>query len=140
MHSKYPGDGRHYINIPGVNNRLYLFFDTVHLLKNVRNNLFNTKKIVFPAFTFNIATDNKISSGPGYISWADIKSIYDRDKNLDANLRQAPKLTYKALNPGNNKQIVNLAIAIFYETTVVGCKKYLPERSDVSSFLELILC
>ena len=33
LHSKYPGYERHYINIPVVNNRLYLFFDTVHLLK-----------------------------------------------------------------------------------------------------------
>ena len=58
---------------------------------------------------------------------------------LDANLRQAPKLTYKALNPSNNKQNVDLAIAIFHETTVAGCKRYLPQRSDVSSFLDLIL-
>ena len=71
---------------------------------------------------FNIGTDNKISSGPSYISWADIKSTYDRDKNLDANY-----VKLRVLNPGNNKQNVDLANAIFHETTVVGCKKYLPE-------------
>ena len=31
-----------------------LFFDNVHLMKNVRNNLFNVKKFVFPSFTFNV--------------------------------------------------------------------------------------
>ena len=139
LHAKYPGDKKHYINFPGINNRLYLFFDTVHLLKNIRNNLFNYKKFVFPAFEFNIGIEHKISSDHGYICWTDIKSIYEKDQKLDANLRQAPKLTYTALNPSNNKQNVGLAIAIFHDTTVAGCKKYLPQRSDVSSFLDLIL-
>ena len=33
--------------------RTYMFFDTVHLLKNIRNNLLNTKKFVFPEFSYN---------------------------------------------------------------------------------------
>ena len=30
--------------------KIYLFFDNVHLVKNIRNNLLNCKKFVFPAF------------------------------------------------------------------------------------------
>jgi hypothetical protein len=134
---KYPGDGYLYMDFPGLSNRVYLFFDTVHLLKNIRNNLLNVKKFVFPAFEFHIS-DLNLSSGPGYICWADLHSIYDTDKNLDGNLRKAPKLTYKSLHPSDNKQNVELAIAIFHETTIVGCQQYLPNRPDMASFLKLV--
>ena len=57
---------------------------------------------------------------------------------MQGNLKKAPKLTYKALHPGNNKQDVNLALAIFHKTTVAACKSYLLERHDMSSFLTLV--
>ena len=34
--------------------KTYLFFDNVHLVKNIRNNLLNCKKFVFPAFSFSL--------------------------------------------------------------------------------------
>ena len=34
-------------------NKIYLFFDSVHLLKNIRNNLLNNKRFIFPAFNFD---------------------------------------------------------------------------------------
>ena len=33
--------------------KIYLFSDSVHLLKNIRNNLLNKKKILFPPFNFD---------------------------------------------------------------------------------------
>ena len=33
--------------------RTYLYFDTVHFMKDIRNNLLNSKKLVFPAFEFS---------------------------------------------------------------------------------------
>ena len=33
--------------------RTYVFFDTVHLIKNIQNNLLNAKKFVFPEFSSN---------------------------------------------------------------------------------------
>ena len=135
---QYPGDGRLYINFPGLTNKVYFFFDTVHLLKNIRNNLFNRKKFVFPAFSFEIS-DLNITSDPGYISWSDLHLIYDKDQKLEGNLRKAPKLTFKSIHPTDNKQNVELAIAIFHDTTIVGCQKYLPNRFDMPSFLKLIL-
>ena len=37
--------------------KTYLFFDMVHLIKNVRNNLLNKKKFVFPKFSFDLFED-----------------------------------------------------------------------------------
>ena len=34
--------------------KTYLFFDNVHLVKNIRNNLLNCKKFVFSGFSFSL--------------------------------------------------------------------------------------
>ena len=68
----------------------------------------------------------------GYIGWADLYNIYDRDKELKGNLRKAPKLSYEA---GDNKQNVPLALALFHDTTIAAVKSYYPNREDVSGFL-----
>ena len=68
-----------------------------------------------------------------YISWSDLHMIYNTDRNLEANLRKAPKLTYKALH-SIDKQDVELAIAIFHDKTIVRCQKYLPNRSEYGKF------
>ena len=57
---------------------------------------------------------------------------------MQRNLKKAPKFTYKALHSSNNKQNVNLAFAIFHETTIGACKSYLHDRQDMSSFLTLV--
>ena len=96
-------------------------------------------KLAFTGFTFEISNIH-ISSENGYIAWSDIHKIYDKDNILDVKLRKASKLTFKALHPRDNKQNVNLAIAIFHETTIASCESYFPDRTDVSNFLKLILC
>ena len=117
--------------------RTYMFFDTVHLIKNIRNNLLNAKKFVFPEFSYNQG-NIQLHCPQGYIDWADLYNIYDKDKELKGNLRKAPKLSYQALHPGNNKQNVPLTLALFYETTIAAAKSYYPNREDVSGFLNVI--
>ena len=117
--------------------RTYMFFDTVHLIKNIRNNLLNAKKFVFPEFSYNQG-NIQLHCPQGYIGWADLYNIYDKDKELKGNLRKAPKLSYQALHPGNNKQNVLLALALFHETTIAAAKSYYPNREDVSGFLNVI--
>ena len=136
---KFEGDKKYYITIPNSPKNIFLFFDSVHLLKNIRNSLLNRKKFVFPCFRFEISNIH-ISSENGYIAWSDIHKIYDKDSILDAKLRKASKLTFKALYPSDNKQNVNLAIAIFHETTIAACESYFADRTDMSNFLKLILC
>ena len=46
--------GENSINHPSnTANHTYLFFDIVHLLKNIRNNLFNSLRFIFPSFKFD---------------------------------------------------------------------------------------
>ena len=94
----------------------------------MRNNLLNGKKFVFPEFDFHVSETN-ISSPPGFITWHDIHVIYDKD----------PKLSYKSLHPQNNKQHVQLAIAIFDEFTNAACRCFFPDRDDMPNFLKLVL-
>ena len=65
-----------------------LKFDEV---KNVRNNLLNGKKFVFPEFSYHKFSRPLVCTS-GYISWADLDRIYDKDKELKENLRKASKL------------------------------------------------
>ena len=133
----YPGDHQTYVELPDAGNKTYVFFDTVHLVKNIRNNLLNSKKFVFPGFKFEVG-GTIIESNEGYLSWNDIHKIYDKDITLNGNLRKAPKLNYQALHPGNNKQNVGLALAIFDEKTIAACKSYFPLRKDMAGFMKLI--
>ena len=122
---------------PTIPNYSYSIHSKVHLIKNVRNNLFNAKKFVFPSFTSNVQ-GVVINSPDGYMLWSDLHSTYDQDSKLQANLRKANKLTYRAMHPGNNKQSINLALSIFHESMIAASKSYFPERKDISGFLSLI--
>ena len=53
-------------------------------------------------------------------------------------MRKAPKLTTKVLHPGNCKQNVPNALAIFDETTIAAVKSYFPEKA--SAPVNLTLC
>ena len=86
--------------------KIYLMFDSVHLIKNIRNNLLNVKRFIFPAFSYD-GFSTAISVTPGEISWGLLHSVYDQDEKLQGNLRKANKLTYASLHPGNNKQKCN---------------------------------
>ena len=126
-----------FIDRPQSSCKTYLFYDNVHLLKNVRNNSLNSQKFVFSSFHFSV-NNCVVTSEAGYISWRNIKEIFEEDIKLKGNLRKAPKLTYEALHPGHKKQNVNLALAVFYETTIAACRNYFPNRNDVAGFLTLI--
>ena len=96
--------------------------------------MLNSKKFFFPAFSINI-TEEIVQTDAGYIAWSDFKYIYEQDSKMSANLRKAYKLTLKSVNPINNKQNVNLALSIFYETTIAASKSYCPNRKDMHTFL-----
>ena len=81
---------------------MYMFYDNVHLAKNIRNNLLNAQKFVFPSFSCNVL-DLEITFNDGYIAWSKLHRIYDEDALLDAKLRKPTKVIYKALHLHANK-------------------------------------
>ena len=119
------------------NHKIYLLFDTVHLLKNIRNNLLNCKRFVFPSFDFDGFLD-QLHVESGEVDWRLFYNIYEKDESLQGNLRQAFKLSYSALHPGHNKQSLPLALSIFHTSTSAAIRSYYPEREDAASFLHLI--
>ena len=116
----------HYITLLNPPQKIFLFFNSVHLLKNIHNSLLNKKKFIFPAFTFEISNIS-VSSKEGYIAWSDLHKIYNKDNALNTKSRKAPKLTFKALHPSDNKENVNLPVAVFHETTITVCESYFPD-------------
>ena len=131
------GDKHNFFTFPEADFKTYVWYDTVHIMKNIRNNLLNRKKFVFPAFNFELNGDCIVSE-VGYICWSDLHKIYDIDVTMDGNLRKARKLTYQFLHPGNKKQSVSLALSIFEETTIAASRCYCPNRPNMSYFLQLV--
>ena len=97
--------------------KIYLFHDTVHLAKNVRNNLLNYIRFLLP-------------EAP--------RRFYEQDTLLQSYVRKAPKITPKVLHPGSCKQDVPTALAIFHETTSAAIEDFFPERKDAAEFLRLL--
>jgi hypothetical protein len=117
--------------------KTYLFYDSVHLMKNIRNNLLNRKRFLFPSFHFDGFYDD-VSVCGGEISWRLFHQVYEKDKKLQGNLRAAPELSAKVLHPGNCKQAVPPALAIFHRSTSTAIKKYFPAKAhDAAGFLNL---
>ena len=73
-------------------NHIYLFFDPVHLLKNIRNNLFNSQRFIFPSFKFDQFFD-PIDVKRGEISWKLLHEVYDKDEKLPPNMKRVSKLS-----------------------------------------------
>ena len=67
--------------------KVYLFFDTVHLIKNVPNNLLNHKRFLFSCFTFNGFKDSINVTGRE-LKRKMLHYIFQRDAQLYGNLRK----------------------------------------------------
>ena len=64
----FNSDSELYIQHPlNSSKKIYLFFDTVHIMKNIRNNLLNGKKFVFPEFVYNDGLHININCPADYI-------------------------------------------------------------------------
>ena len=110
----YSSESPHYIIHPkNGGKKTYFFFDTPHQMKNVRNNLLICKKSVFPDFKYDDGKGIKVECPARYVRWPDLHSIHSKDLDLTAHLKMAPKITYQVLHPGNKKQNVPIALAIF---------------------------
>ena len=81
------------------------------------------KRFIFPPFEFSRFKD-PVNVPGGEIAWKTFHDVFERDANLHANLRKATKLTTKVLHPGNCRQNVPNALAIFDETTIAAVKSF----------------
>ena len=59
--------------------KVYLFYDNVHLIKNLRNNLLSKTRLVFPQFSFFEFNDDVIVN-PSEISWELLHDVYEKDQ------------------------------------------------------------
>ena len=113
-----------------------MLHDAVHPVKNVRNNLLNYKRFLFPAFEYD-GFEDPISFKGDQIFWKLFHDIFEKDSLLEVNLRRAPKIAHKVLHPGNCKQNVLVALAIFHESTSAALTSYFPEKKNEAEFLKL---
>ena len=66
-----------------------------------------------------------------------LHDVFERDAQLDGNLKKAPKLTLKVFHVGSNKQDVPLALAIFDEASSAVIRSYFPQQSSAVEFFQL---
>ena len=117
-----------YMNNP-INNehKIYLLFDTVHLLKCIRNNWINDaeKTFRFPNFCDNDVIMNA--------SFSDLITIYHMEK--DSTLKEGYQLTWKSLFPNSiERQNVKLALKIFDRTTVAALEVLGPQTDKMENW------
>ena len=105
--------------VPHINNpinpdhQVYLLFDTVHLLKSIRNNWINDaeKTLTYPNFR-----DNDFIM---HVSFRNLIIIYHMEKG--SILKEGFQLIWKSLFPNSiERQNVKLALKVFDRTTVVA--------------------
>ena len=68
---------------------IYLFHDTVHLIKNIQNNLLNRKRFIFPEFHFDGFYDD-VKLPAGEVSWHLLHKVHETDSCMQAHLKTAP--------------------------------------------------
>ena len=115
---------------------LYFLFDTVHLIKCVRNNWLK-QTTTNQTFYFPDPKDfSKISTA----SIQTLKDIYESEKN--AIVKTAPKLSQKVLYPTSlEKQNVLYALNLFHETNIasLSLKNQSNENDGIIAFLDIFL-
>ena len=107
-------------------NTIYFLFDSVHLLKSVRNNWINLKNYI-KTFTFPDIDDNSVIL---HASFNHLETMYNLESN--STLKQAYRLTYKALHPHSiERQNVRLALKLFDDTTAKALLNLGPNNTDL---------
>lgn len=108
--------------------KIFLLFDSVHLLKSVRNNWLNLKNRT-QSFTYPAWSDESTKKA----SFSDLKHLYKIEKK--SLLKEAPRLSWKALYPHSlERQKVSLALQVFHETNIAALKIMGPSRCDFESW------
>jgi len=95
--------------------KLFFMFDSVHLLKSIRNNWINQ---IDQTFCFPAASGSLVKA-----SFAHLKQLYDSEKS--AIVKLAPSLSFTSLHPNNTqRQNVKLALQVFDEKNVAALTEF----------------
>lgn len=118
---------------------LFFMFDSVHILKSIRNNWLNCSNPPLE-FTYPVWEDNNRFQSANF---GHLRKIGEMESS--SILKVARTLTKAALHPSNiQRQNVKLALRIFAESNIVALETY-GERNNFSgwqgtkSFLELVI-
>ena len=103
--------------------------------------MLNSKRFVSPPFEYlkEVNGNSIVNVNGGEISWSLLHQVRERDGQLMGNLRKAPKLTFKTLHPGDNKQDVIRALNIFHDTTSTAIENYFTNEKSAANFLVLFI-
>ena len=92
------------------------------LINNIWSSLLNQKRFVFPSFDFSGYYDD-IHATSQEISINFLHVVYDKEDELETNLKKAPKINKNALHPWKFKQNVCAAWGIFRDISTY-CRTY----------------
>ena len=102
-------------------------------MKNIRNNLLNDKKFVFPKFIYNDGLNIDISFPVGFIQWKDLYDIYDKDKGCQLIWIRFPNFLTNPSTQGITSKCTT-SRAIIHEAAIAAARGYFPTRLDLSGF------
>jgi hypothetical protein len=132
------GSLRPYVQHPcSADRKLFFLFDSVHLLKCVRNNWLgqcdSENTFLFP----DMNTDNVLKA-----SFSHLRKLYESEK--DSLVKTAPGLSSRVLYPSNiERQNVKSVLKVFDEKTIAGLQLFgAQNKVDVTGtgkFLEIVL-
>ena len=117
--------------------KVYLMFDSVHLMTNVRNHLFIAKRLIFSSFNFNgLLEEVNVTEGNIYIGLYCIKftNVTMNYMLICERLRNLLSILYIRVI---NEQDVQRALNFFHATTGRAIKEYFPAEKSSSKFLKL---
>ena len=108
------------------NDPLFLLNDTVHILKNLRNNWITEK-----------CKTLSLNSGESVGKWCDIEELYEKDKGL---LLTLTRLTRAAVFPTPiQRQNVNLVLQVFNDKTIAALQSFGNKNSGTIDVLRTIV-
>lgn len=118
---------------------IFLIFDPVHLIKNIRNNWLKIRRFRVPPFEAQVDAFSICFTENSFIDWDILKKVFDKETGFL--LKKAPSLSFQALHPFNKKQNVPLAIAVFDIRNAAAIESYFPEDKvalATATFIRLI--
>lgn len=109
---------------------VFVMYDPVHILKNIRNNWINLKD-ADKAFNYISFESNTLKTA----KFSSIQTLYKNESN--SMIKLAPNLNYKTCYPTNlERQNVKLVMNLFNEKTISAIKTF---DNDTAEFMEIIL-